>query len=73
MGTPASGGQSCVAPEYVLLPKGLVRPLADKLVAHLAEAHGEDPKCPRTLTGLQQPRVSHRRVGATADALCAEE
>jgi aldehyde dehydrogenase (NAD+) len=55
-------GQSCVAPEYVLAPRNLVRPLADALQGELTRMYGSNPAASASLARLISPE-SARRIG----------
>ncbi|MEN9797992.1 MAG: hypothetical protein RL653_1688 [Pseudomonadota bacterium] len=42
-----NGGQTCVAPDYVLVPRALERPLLDALGAAIRRSYGETPEAIR--------------------------
>ena len=56
-------GQSCVAPEYVLAPPQLVRPLANACAAAITAAFGDDPSSSPSYGRLISP-AAVRRVAA---------
>lgn len=47
-----NGGQSCVAPDYLLAHKRIKKPLLEKMVFYLKKYYGEDPK-----TSPDLPRI----------------
>ena len=57
-----AGGQSCIAPEYVLALPGTAKALADEVIALVKKVHGEDPQASAHF-GRLSCRVAAERIG----------
>ena len=58
-----NGGQTCVAPEYVLVPREQLDDLALEMQAEIERAYGDDPSSSLDLGGVISA-ASARRIGA---------
>lgn len=58
-----NAGQTCIAPDYVMCPPELAQPLADAVVARIAEFYGQDPKASPDFGRIVSERMFDRIVG----------
>ncbi|GKQ53666.1 aldehyde dehydrogenase family protein [Bradyrhizobium sp. Ce-3] len=62
-----NAGQTCIAPDYVLVPQASVQPLALRLQGHMQHMFGTDPKNP-DYTSIVSDRHYARLESLVADA-----
>jgi len=63
-----NAGQTCIAPDYALVPEGQVQEFADKLQAHMRRMFGTDP-ANKDYTSVVSDRHYQRLEGLVADAV----
>ena len=56
-------GQTCVAPDYILVDQSVERPFVDRLVANLKTFYGDDPKASKDYGKIVNDRHFGRLVG----------
>ena len=56
-------GQTCVAPDYILVDQSVERPFIDRLVANLKTFYGDDPKASKDYGKIVNDRHFGRLVG----------
>jgi len=56
-------GQTCVAPDYILVDQSVERPFVDRLVANLKTFYGDDPKVSKDYGKIVNDRHFGRLVG----------
>ena len=56
-------GQTCVAPDYILVDQSIERPFVDRLVANLKTFYGDDPKTSKDYGKIVNDRHFGRLVG----------
>ena len=56
-------GQTCVAPDYILVDQSVERPFVDRLVANLKTFYGDDPKTSKDYGKIVNDRHFGRLVG----------
>ena len=62
-----NAGQTCIAPDYALVPEGRVQEFADKLQSHMQRMFGTDP-ANKDYTSIVSDRHYQRLEGLVADA-----
>ena len=58
-----NAGQTCVAPDYILVDQSVERPFVDRLVANLKTFYGDDPKAGKDYGKIVNDRHFGRLVG----------
>ena len=58
-----NGGQTCVAPDYLLVHKSIQRPLLERLASAIREFYGADPKTSQGFPRIVNDRQFNRLVG----------
>ncbi|NPA36642.1 MAG: aldehyde dehydrogenase [Chlorobi bacterium] len=61
-----NGGQTCVAPDYLLVEKGMKEPLIDAIKKRIKKVHGDDPQQSEAFVRIINPR-HFKRLTALLD------
>jgi aldehyde dehydrogenase (NAD+) len=61
-----NGGQTCVAPDYLLVEKGMKEPLIDAIKKRIKKVHGDDPQKSEAFVRIINPR-HFKRLTALLD------